>query len=63
MNRRAQRPRDKRGSALLVVLAFLAILAIYAMASAVTLTQLRQELKLVDHQQQAKYATAETTRP
>ena len=44
-----------RGSAVLIILVLLACMAIILAANSATLASLKQELKLIDQQQQKKY--------
>lgn len=48
--------RNERGSAMILVMALLAIMTIYLVSNGVVLNQLRAELKQIEHRQQLKFA-------
>ncbi len=51
-------PRHERGSAILVVLTFVAVLTAILLANAMALHHLRAELRRIDQQQQRRWETA-----
>lgn len=52
---RNRRPRDERGTAVLIILVFLACMAAILAFNASTLHVLKEELKLIDQRQQRKF--------
>jgi len=50
--------RSERGSATLVVVTLVAILAVMVVVNGNAIHQLRQELRLIDKQQQKKFQSA-----
>ena len=55
---RTRRQRDaarRRGSSVLIILALLAVMALLIVANTHALHWLKQEIKLIDEQQQEKY--------
>lgn len=53
----ASRVRRQRGSSVLIILVLMACMAMLITANTSTLHALKQELKLIDRQQQKKFAT------